>query len=412
MALASPRRQLFRHLQLLQRGGQQSHSFSTSQRRKADFTHAVIGGGVVGLAIARQLAARQGTSTMLLEKHDAVGTETSSRNSEVIHAGIYYPADSLKTRLCIDGKNKLYAYCAEKQIPHKNTKKWIVAQNEVEWEACLNVHEHAQKIGVPTRFVSQEEARRIEPDVRAEAGIVESPTTGIVDVHSLMACLEGDFENLGGDIAFQTEVTRIEPIDNGKGGYEIFASSPGQEEESSITAETIINSAGLYACHINNMILPPSRHRQPFYAKGTYFSYGASRPKPSTLIYPAPVPGHGGLGTHLTLDMGNRIRFGPDVEWTTDPTDYKPSPARLEQALPEIRRYLPTIDIDAIEIDYCGIRPKLGQGSANTAGKGFQDFVIVKEDGFEGFVNLLGIESPGLTSSLAIGEMVERLLYR
>lgn len=287
-----------------------------------------------------------------------------------------------------------------------------MAQNDVEWEACQNLHKHAQKIGVPTRFVSQEEAARIEPDVRAEAGIVESPTTGIVDVHSLMACLEGDFENAGGDIAFQTEVTRIEPIDNGKGGYEIFASSPGQEEESSITAETIINSAGLYACHINNMILPPSRHRQPFYAKGTYFSYSASRPKPSTLIYPAPVPGHGGLGTHLTLDLGNRIRFGPDVEWTTDPTDYKPSPARLEQALPEIRRYLPAIDVDAIEIDYCGIRPKLSQGSANTAGKGFQDFVIAKEDGFEGFVNLLGIESPGLTSSLAIGELVEALLYR
>lgn len=339
----------------------------------------------------------------------------SDQLSQVIHAGIYYPADSLKTRLCISGKEKLYAYCAEKQIPHKNTKKWIVAQDDAEWQACLRLHEHAQKIGVQTRFVGREEARRIEPDVRAEMGIVESPTTGIVDVHSLMSCLQGDFENLGGDIALQTEVTHIEPILSGKGGYRIHTSS-GQssrdKETSTITAETIVNSAGLYACHINNMIVPASRHIEPVYAKGTYFSYSNSHPRTSTLIYPAPVPGHGGLGTHLTLDLGNRIRFGPDVEWITDPTDYKPSRARLNQALPEIRRYLPAIDVDAIDVDYCGIRPKLGHGSANTAGKGFQDFMIRKEDGFPVFVNLLGIESPGLTSSLAIGEMVEDLLYR
>lgn len=358
--------------------------------------------------------------------------QETKQNNQVIHAGIYYPADSLKTRLCISGKNKLYSYCAKKGVPHRVTKKWIVAQNENEWDACLKIHSHAAQIGVPTRFVGREEAQRVEPDVRAEAGIVESPTTGIVDAHSLMAALQADFEDRGGDIAFLTAVTRIEAIDNGEKGYRIFAasnntnnnsnnnnissssssSSEEEGEETSITAETLINAAGLHACHISNMILPPARHRTPFYAKGTYFSYGASRPKPSTLIYPAPVPGHGGLGTHLTLDMGNRIRFGPDVEWVEDATDYKPSPARLQQALPEIRRYLPNIDVDAVTLDYCGIRPKLSHGSANSAGKGFQDFVVQKEDGYEGFVNLLGIESPGLTSSLAIADMVEELLYR
>lgn len=368
-------------------------------------------------------------SSLIILPHISKITNMTDRascrgNEQVIHAGIYYPAESLKTRLCINGKNQLYKYCAEKGVPHRITKKWIVAQNEIEWDACLNLHEHAKRIGVPTRFVNKEEARRLEPDVRAEVGIVESPTTGILDVHSFMACLQGDFEDRGGDVAFKTAVTRIEPIENGKGGYRIYASSSSsqsedfdreneiEDESSSITAETIINSAGLYACQISNMILPPERHRTPFYAKGTYFSYGASKPKPSTLIYPAPVPGHGGLGTHLTLDLGNRIRFGPDVEWTTDPTDYKPSPARLQQALPEIRRYLPSINLDAIVLDYCGIRPKLGHGSANTAGKGFQDFVIQKEEGYEGFVNLLGIESPGLTSSMAIANMVDELLYQ
>lgn len=331
----------------------------------------------------------------------------------MIHAGIYYPANSLKTRLCIHGKNLLYALCAEKGIPHRNTKKWIVAQDDEQWEVCLKLHEHAKAVGVPTRFVTADEAARREPDVRARAGIVESPTTGIVDSHSLMTVLQGDFEERGGDIAFQTAVTRIEPLENGQRGYRIFATSPdGSGEEDSITAETLVNSAGHFAPQINNLVLPHDRHRTAYYAKGTYFSYGASRPRPSTLVYPAPVPGHGGLGTHLTLDMGGRVRFGPDVEWIEDPNDLSPSPARLQEALPEIRQYLPGVEVDAIALDYCGIRPKLQPGGGNTSGKGFQDFVIQKEEGFPGFVNLLGIESPGLTSALAIGEMVEDLIYR
>ncbi|CAG8893028.1 unnamed protein product [Penicillium egyptiacum] len=386
--------------------------FSSSQPTNADFTHAVIGAGVVGLATARQLAAREGTSTILLERHDAPGTETSSRNSEVIHAGLYYPAASLKTNLCIRGRNLLYDLCAQNNIPHRNTKKWIVAQNPTQWEACLKVHAHAQGLGdAPTRLVGRDEAQRREPDVKADAGIVESETSGIVDSHSLMTYLQGDFEDRGGDVAFKTRVTAVEAIDGGRGGYKITAVSDEDGSVTSITAETLVNSAGHGACDISNMLLPQKRHVVPHYAKGTYFSYAASRPRTSVLVYPATLPGTGGLGTHLTLDMGGRVRFGPDVEWVDSPDDLAPSAARLERALPEIKAYLPGVDVNAIALDYCGIRPKLGRGGAVNEGKGFQDFIIREEEGLPGFINLLGIESPGLTSCLAIGEMVNGILY-
>ncbi|KAF1850438.1 L-2-hydroxyglutarate dehydrogenase mitochondrial precursor [Cucurbitaria berberidis CBS 394.84] len=386
--------------------------FSTSIRREADFTHAVVGGGVVGLAIARKLQDRDGASTVLIEKHGSVGTETSSRNSEVIHAGLYYGTDSLKARLCLKGKRMLYELCQQHSIPHRNTGKWLVAQDSTQMDALQKVHDFASSVGVPTKFLSPEEAKKREPDVRALAGVLESPTTGIVDSHSLMQYLEGDFENKGGICAFNSPVTHISPIDSGRGGWSITttSSSPSGAEETTITAETLINSAGLYAVPISNMILPPSRQRKPFYAKGSYFSYSASQPRTNTLIYPAPVPGHAGLGTHLTLDMAGRIRFGPDVQWTDSPTDYTPNTANLAPAIDDIQRYLPGVQRDAVQPDYVGIRPKLGRLAA-TSGKDFQDFYIVKEEGLVGFVNLLAIESPGLTSCLAIAEEVEGLLY-
>lgn len=303
----------------------------------------------------------------------------------------------------------MYDLCGKNKIPCRNTKKWILAQDEQQWQECLKVYEHAKAIGVPIRFVGKEEAERREPEVRARAGILESPTTGIVDSHSLMTYLLGDFEDRGGDCALQTGVQRIEPLNNGRDGYRVFMNSGG--EEADFTAETLVNCAGNFACDINNMVLPAERHRTPYFAKGTYFSYSASSLKPTTLLYPAPRPGHGGLGTHLTLDMAGRIRFGPDVEWVDSADDLTPSPQRLQQALPEIQEYLPGVKVDAIDIDYSGIRPKLVTASM-LSGKGFQDFIIQKEEGFPGFINLLGIESPGLTSSLAIAEMVERLMYR
>lgn len=340
--------------------------------------------------------------------------ETSSRNSEVIHAGLYYGRGSLKTELCVKGKRMLYDLCAARGIPHRRTGKWIIAQDEGQMGGLQSMHEFASSIGVPTRFLGREEIAAREPDVRAEAGVLESESTGIVDSHALMACLEGDFQERGGDCAFHTAVTAIEPIDGGRGGYTVYtgnAEGGGGGGEDSIQVETLVNSAGLSACAINNMVLPRQRHRKPYYAKGSYYSYAAAHPRPKTLLYPAPVPGLAGLGTHLTLDMAGRVRFGPDVEWVDDPNDLRPNPSRLKEAIDMIQTYLPTVRRDAIDLDYCGIRPKLSK-SAATAGKNFQDFVIREEAGFPGFVNLLAIESPGLTSSLAIAEMVEDLLYR
>jgi 2-hydroxyglutarate dehydrogenase len=306
----------------------------------------------------------------------------------------------------------LYEFCRQNNVSHRNTKKWIVAQDDQQWGECEKVHEFAQSIGVPTRFVGAQEAADREPDVRAKAGVLESLSTGIVDSHGLMACLEGKIQDAGGEVAFHTQVTGIERLSNGE--YRIYTKDGSGEEQEPITCEVLVNSAGLFATHVNNMLLPDGRHVKPFYAKGTYFSYSAPRPKPSVLVYPAPVPGHGGLGTHLTLDLSNppRVRFGPDVEWVDDPNDYTPNRKRIEEAVDDIQSYLPGIERDKIEVDYCGIRPKLGRLGAVASAKGFQDFVIRREDGFPGFINLLGIESPGLTSCLAIGEEVESMLYK
>ncbi|EKG14188.1 FAD dependent oxidoreductase [Macrophomina phaseolina MS6] len=301
-------------------------------------------------------------------------------------------------------------------IPHNNCGKWVVAQDEGQLKRLEETHDHCKAIGVPTHFLSQQDARRQEPDVQAKAGILVSPTTGIVDSHALMQFLEGDFENSGGDIAFHSPVTRVTPLPTsgapGSAGWEITTKTP-DGEEASITAEVVVNSAGLSAITLSNSILPPERHLTPFFCKGSYFSYSASHPKPRVLVYPAPRPGLGGLGTHLTLDMGGRVRFGPDVEWVDDPTDLNVSDKNLAAALEDIRLYLPGIDAEAVGLDYAGMRPKLGRaGVSQIGGKGgFQDFYIKREEGFEGFVNLLGIESPGLTSCLAIGEEVHDILY-
>ncbi|KAF2760650.1 FAD dependent oxidoreductase [Pseudovirgaria hyperparasitica] len=386
-------------------------AFSTTTIRSADFTHAVIGAGVVGLSIARRLQSRQGASTILIERHGHFGNETSSRNSEVIHAGLYYGEDSMKTKLCLKGKQMMYDLCKKNSIAHNNCGKWIVAQDDAQMAAIEKVHDFARTIGVPTHFVSPDEVKRREPDIRAQAGVLESTTTGIVDSHGLMQFLQGDYEENNGICAFNAAVESVEPIDKGAGGWTLWTKDRKTGEQSSVTVETLVNSAGLGAIHISNMILPSHRQIKPYYAKGSYFSYSLSKPRPSILVYPAPVPGHGGLGTHLTLDMSGRIRFGPDVEWVDDPTDLSVNSDRLEEAIDDIKSYLPSIDSSAIGLDYAGIRPKLGKLGAVTSGQGFQDFYIKKEDGFEGFINLLGIESPGLTSCLAIGEEVNDILY-
>lgn len=227
-----------------------------------------------------------------------------------------------------------------------------------------------------------------------------------------MQFLLGDFTESGGDVALFSTVTAISPLPSG--GFELTTVDTSGEE-TTFTAEVLINSAGLGACGINNMIMPEEKHVTPFYAKGNYFSYSGARQKPTRLIYPAPVPGHGGLGTHLTMDLNGQIRFGPDVEWISDPSDLavSTSPERFQAALAEIKTYLPGVDESRITPDYAGIRPKLGKASATSGGKGFMDFIIRRESEFGGsFVNLMGIESPGLTASLAIAEKVNGLLYR
>lgn len=308
----------------------------------------------------------------------------------------------------------MYELCEKENIPYRNAKKWILAQDTQQREELQKTHDFARSIDVPVHFIPLSEARAREPDVRAQEAVLESPTTGIVDSHAYMSFLESDFQSRGGDVACHTTVASIEPINSGKGGWKVQAKSHASPDITTITAETLINSAGLAAVHLSNSILPLSRNLKPYYAKGSYYSYSAPSPKPRTLIYPAPTTGAAGLGTHLTIDMTGQIRFGPDVEWVEDPNDLSVNEARLPAALDEIETYLPGIRREKVHLDYSGIRPKLGKGSAVARGKGddFSDFVIRKEEGFEGFVNLLGIESPGLTSSLAIGDMVHDLLYK
>ncbi|GAB0132528.1 hypothetical protein EsDP_00000961 [Epichloe bromicola] len=417
-----------RLLPALKTGAAPRRQLSCTPAAQADFTHTIIGGGIVGLSIAHHLSLQPKTSTLLVERHASVGTETSSRNSEVIHAGIYYGADTLKTRLCLRGRDLLYAFCEAHGVGHRRTGKWIVAQTDAQREELQKLHEHSRAIGVPTRWVSEAEVLRDGEGVRARSAVLESPTTGIVDVHGVMTALEGLIGDQGGTLALNSRVVAVRPLHAAAGGWEVDVQSSSSSSSSSssykgqppvstttttttITSETIVNAAGLGAVHVHNMIVPPERRKTPYYAKGNYFSYSSSRPNISRLIYPAPDPGAGGLGTHLTLDMAGRVRFGPDVEWVDGPEDLSVSRARLEQAVADIRSYLPRVDETCLEPDYAGIRPKLTYGGAGQMGGNFNDFVVRLEEGYRGWVNCLGIESPGLTSSLAIGERVRQLLY-
>ncbi|KAF8426871.1 FAD dependent oxidoreductase [Tirmania nivea] len=372
-----------------------------------DFTHLIIGGGAVGLAIAARLSQIPHTETLLLERHSMVGSETSSRNSEVVHAGIYYPKDSLKTQLCIEGARKLYEVLPGAGLGFKKVGKWIVAQTPAQLERLHNIHTHAASLGVPTRFLSHNEVSAREPLIRAEAGVLESPNTGIMDSHGYMSYLESVISYNGGTVALNSPVTSISQLDS-REGWEVEVTG-----ETKITSDTVINAAGLGAVAIHNMIISnhhPGQMVKAYFAKGTYYTASNTSPgKISTLIYPVVEPRLGGLGTHLTLDMTGRVRFGPDVEWTSNPEDLDARTglnlARAEEA---VREYLPGLDKGSLVPDYSGMRPKLAP-----KGEGFVDFVIRDRgrEGYKGWVDLLGIESPGLTSSLGIARVVEGILY-
>jgi L-2-hydroxyglutarate oxidase LhgO len=357
----------------------------------------VVGAGVVGLAIARRLA-EAGREVIVLEAADAIGTVTSSRNSEVIHAGIYYPAGSLMARLCVAGKQALYDYCRDRGIPHRNSGKLIVATRPEEIAKLASIKAHAEANGVADlKQLSGTEARALEPALACEAALL-SPSTGIVDSHRYMLSLRGEAEAAGAAFAF------LAPLERGRVTADGFELDVGGEAPMTLACDMLINSAGLSSTAIARMLdgMPLDLIPPAYLAKGCYFSCNAKAPF-SRLIYPVPEPG--GLGVHLTLDLAGQARFGPDVEWV-DHIDYTVDPARGERFYPAIRRYWPSLPDGALMPSYSGMRPKIVPPAVAV-----QDFMIqgAQTHGVPGLINLFGIESPGLTSSLAIADYVAEM---
>lgn len=354
----------------------------------------VIGAGVVGLATARVLAIA-GYETVILERHASFGTETSSRNSEVVHAGIHYPKGSLKARLCVRGRDLLYRYCAEHDVPHRRCGKLIVATSEAQLPRLAATEDCARLNGVSDlQLLECDVARAMEPELECTAALW-SPSTGIVDAHSYMLSLLGDAERYGAVIAYRSPVDALLPVG---GATEVLTSgeSPGD-----LRARWLINSAGLHAVAVARRIegFPIEHIPNEYRAKGTYFALNGRAPF-SRLIYPVPEPG--GLGIHLTVDLAGQPRFGPDVEWV-DAIDYEVDAARATRFYDAIRRYWPALPDDALTPAYAGIRPKIA-GPGDPAADFRIDSPAVH--GVPGIVNLFGIESPGLTAAAAIAEEV------
>jgi L-2-hydroxyglutarate oxidase LhgO len=363
----------------------------------------VIGAGVVGLAVARALALA-GREVMVLESEAAIGTGTSSRNSEVIHAGIYYPAGSLKAQLCVKGKAMLYAYCAERGIAHQRCGKLIVANTPSQLAALPAILVKARANGVDDLvLLDRAQAQAMEPALEC-LGAVWSPSTGIVDSHALMLALQGDLEHAGGLVACHAAVRSLAVLED---GIEVLTADGMR-----LLARTVVNAVGLHACALAHRIEGlDSRHvPRAWYAKGSYFTLAGRSPF-QRLIYPAPEPDKhlAGLGVHLTIDLGGQAKFGPDVQWTDDPTDLLVDSARGGAFYAEVRRYWPALPDGALLAGYAGIRPKISGPNEAAA-----DFLIQGPEthGVPGLVNLFGIESPGLTSALAIAERVREIIQR
>ncbi|NQV83289.1 MAG: NAD(P)/FAD-dependent oxidoreductase [Rhodospirillales bacterium] len=358
----------------------------------------VIGAGVVGLAIARRMALGGG-EVVVLESENAIGTGTSARNSEVIHAGLYYPEGSLKGLLCRPGRDLLYEYCESHGIPHKRLGKLIVATTENEIEALDALMATAADNGVEDLVrLSAGEAREMEPQL-ACFGAILSPSTGIIDSHAYMLALQGDIEQNGGVVALSS------PINGGTVTKNAITVRVGGTEPMMLKCRHLINSAGLGAQAVATSIegIPADSIPPLYYAKGNYFTISGKSPF-TRMIYPVPV--QAGLGTHSSTDLAGQTKFGPDVQWVDQP-DYVVDPARAENFYHAIRRYWPGLPDGALQPGYVGIRPKLVQeGDA----RGDWDIRGPKHHGIEGVVNLFGIESPGLTSSLAIADYVAELL--
>ena len=363
----------------------------------------VIGAGAVGLACARVLALA-GHETVVLERHGATGTEISARNSEVIHAGIYYPEGSLKARLCMEGRERLYEYLEARKLPYRKCGKLIVATEEAQFAELGGIAKRARANGVgDLRELTKREALDMEPALRVEAALL-SPSTGIFDAHAYMLSLQGDFEDAGGMIAFHARAARITRDGGG------FAVQVEGAEPMTLRSRIVVNAGGLWAPPLAARIegLDAAHVPAAHFAKGNYFTLTGRAPF-SHLVYP--VPEAAGLGIHLTLDMGGQARFGPDVEWIevadgAEP-DYAVDPSRAALFYNAIRRYWPGLKDGALAPAYSGLRPK-----TNAPGETAADFIVSGPEahGLPGLVNLFGIESPGLTASLAIAEMVEGMV--
>jgi L-2-hydroxyglutarate oxidase LhgO len=361
----------------------------------------VVGAGAVGLAVARALAAA-GREVMVLEQHALIGSETSSRNSEVIHAGIYYPPGSLRASLCVRGKDLLYRFCAEHGVAHLNCGKLLVATHESQLPKLRAFKETAAKNGVTDLdYIGGNAARDLEPELACVAALV-SPSTGIIDAHSFMLALEGGIEANGGSVVLRCPVERIERTPQGH-----FSLTTGGDAPGVITCANLVLSAGLHATKLAATLTFGTGYQPPetYFAKGQYYALSGRSPF-KRHIYP--MPDGAWLGLHATVDIGGRCKFGPDLEWTPG-IDYSFQPEKLEKFLDFIRSYYPGLDVERLHADYTGVRPKLYR-----QGEPVPDFAIHGADthGLPGLVALYGIESPGLTAALAIGEMVAGMMPR
>ena len=354
----------------------------------------VVGAGVVGLAVARRLAV-DGRSTLVLERHDAFGRETSSRNSEVIHAGMHYPSGSLKASLCVRGREAMYDYCARRGVEHQRCGKLIVATRNEQRTDLEGILQAAKRNGVTDlQWLERSDVLQLEPDLRCVAALW-SPSTGIIDSHALMLALLGDAEAHGAMLVLRTPVTGL------RADGRVVQVRAGDGTGSELAATWVINCAGLDAPELAKQIkgFPPGKVPRAYLAKGNYFVLDG-RPPFTRLIYPVPEPG--GLGIHLTLDLAGRARFGPDVEWV-EQIDYRVDPSRADRFYAAIRTYWPGLADGALAPGYSGIRPKIAG-----PGEPAVDFRIEgpATHGVPGIVNLFGIESPGLTAALAIADHV------
>ncbi len=358
----------------------------------------VVGAGVLGLAIARELG-RAGRETLVLERHDHVGAETSSRNSEVIHGGLYYPSNSLKALTCVRGRELLYAFCERRGVPHRRCGKLIVATDPTQLPELERIADGARFCGVDNlEFMHKSAAQSLEPALRC-VGALNSPSTGIIDAHALMLALLGEAEADGVAIVRRCAVTRLALVSR---AIEIRIEN---DNGAPLRARWLINAAGLGAVALADCFdgFPQAHVPEIYLAKGSYFAFSGRAPF-SRLVYP--IPERGGLGIHMTLDLAGRARFGPDVEWVSE-LDFTVEDYRSRAFYPAVRRYFPALPDGALEPAYAGIRPKLsgpGEPAADFRIDGPADHDV------PGVVNLFGIESPGLTAALAIAERVAKIV--